>query len=363
FGSLDNPEKIKCFHPDTDILSINGWKNIKEITVGEKVLSINPINGETCYNPVTNIFVYDYNGKMFTTYRNNRTRPITRFCVTPEHKMLLQYSEVLGRTIKNKKQNVMHFEKISDIALKKKGTKSVPRIFNYNYGEFIDFYDIPKYKSDYYKENGKCLTRFPIISWLKFLGWYLSEGNFSVKYGKKYYAYISQSSIVGRKKIEDDLKDFPVHYVKDKSGYKFNSKDLAIYVSQFGKCDDKFIPRDILNLHPSLLKHLFDCLISGDGHIKKNGSIRYTTTSLKLAKDIVELGVKLQYSASFYFSHKTKTGKNCYNVFFNKTKFSSIQNLTEFDYKGKVYCIETAPFHTIVSMYDGCPIGIGQSSG
>ena len=41
-GSVDDKEKIKCVKPETDVLTINGFKNIKKIKIGDKVASVNP---------------------------------------------------------------------------------------------------------------------------------------------------------------------------------------------------------------------------------------------------------------------------------------------------------------------------------
>jgi phage terminase large subunit len=38
-GSVYDKEKIKCVKPETDVLTINGFKNIKKIKVGDKVPS------------------------------------------------------------------------------------------------------------------------------------------------------------------------------------------------------------------------------------------------------------------------------------------------------------------------------------
>ena len=80
FGSLDDPEKIKCFHPDTDLLTFEGWKNVADVKVGDLVATMDPVTRKVCYKPATKAFAYDYKGDMFTG---------EGFCVTGEHKFLL----------------------------------------------------------------------------------------------------------------------------------------------------------------------------------------------------------------------------------------------------------------------------------
>ena len=41
-GGLDEPEKIKCFHPDTEILTQDGFRSITEVKKGDVVISVHP---------------------------------------------------------------------------------------------------------------------------------------------------------------------------------------------------------------------------------------------------------------------------------------------------------------------------------
>ena len=63
FGSIDDSEKLKCFHPDTELFTNMGWKNIKDIKKGEYVGTLNPQTKKGEFRAVTKTFCYDTQGK------------------------------------------------------------------------------------------------------------------------------------------------------------------------------------------------------------------------------------------------------------------------------------------------------------
>ncbi|MFZ8805632.1 MAG: Hint domain-containing protein, partial [Candidatus Calescibacterium sp.] len=66
-----------CFHPDTLILTNNGYKKITEIKIGDYVLS-----HKGRWQRVRKIFERDYDGYLLKIYAKNQIRPIL---ATPEH--------------------------------------------------------------------------------------------------------------------------------------------------------------------------------------------------------------------------------------------------------------------------------------
>jgi phage terminase large subunit len=356
FGSLDDPEKIKCFHPDTDVLTSEGWKNVAEVKVGDLAATMDPITRKTYFKPVTKSFAYDYKGEMFEPSSETGERSTSlKFSVTKGHKMLVSTNG-----------DPLRFEKIEKLSGKSR-TKFARYTNDFCEGNLVDYYDIPKFEDGNYRKSGRKPTRFPIVSWLKFLGWFLSEGCASRQ--STYSIHIAQSKEVGRLQIEEDLKDFPYHYKKDATGFNFSGKDLKNYLrSAVGTySDNKRIPRDIMNLHPSLLVHLFNALIAGDGmwwpDTGKGGDYKwtYSTNSRGLADDVAELGFKLGYSISGNES-KTAKGKVCWVVRGFQHKDSGFCKLKKVPYEGKVYCVEVPPYHTLVTKFSQVIVITGNSS-
>ncbi len=97
FGSIDDSEKLKCHSEDSDILTAEGFKPIKDVKVGELVATMDPVTRQATYMPVTNVYSYHYNGKMIKPkYGAGFRRPHTDFCVTPNHKMLTKTACGIG---------------------------------------------------------------------------------------------------------------------------------------------------------------------------------------------------------------------------------------------------------------------------
>lgn len=348
-GSVDDPQKMKCFHPDTDILTNKGFINIKDINIGDLIATIDITTKKMTYKPASNVYSYDYEGNMLSpqTKDSDYTSRLD-FCVTPNHKMI-------RKTAKDKN---LKFIEASSFLQTKEYENYLPVNCNYNEGNTIDCFEILKEINENYKKNGGENTKFNIVPWLKFLGWYLSEGSL-----KKEALYIVQTKEDTVNLIRKDLEELGLHFYKDKTGFCIYSKDLNKYCQQFGKSEEKHIPRDILNLHPSLLQHLFKTLILGGGRKVGKNSYKFTTISKQLLEDMCELSIKLGYSIYVYKKQLTpKKNKYCYSVSIIKKEFQNLYGIKESFYKGKVYCIEVPPFNTLLSRYNGSCIWTGNSS-
>lgn len=72
-----------CFHPDTEILTTNGIKNIKNIQIGETVYSININTGLLEKKKVIKTFIEEFDGELCNIYSDT-----FHFKVTNDHKMI-----------------------------------------------------------------------------------------------------------------------------------------------------------------------------------------------------------------------------------------------------------------------------------
>lgn len=351
-GSVDNPEKMKCHSEDTDILTKDGFKPIKDVKIGDLVASMNPISREVIYTPITKFYEYEYKGKMFrpSSETGNR-RPYVDFCVTPEHKMLY----------KTRVKNYLRFGEIKNLPQ----TYILPQSSKWDIGNIIDKWEIPKVPFNKKKtwRYGLKENSIDIIPWLKFFGWYISEGNLNASCTVQ----LTQVKEEGRKQLIEDLKDFPYKLIdiKDKNIFVIYGKDLTEYLRQFGKSHEKFIPREILNLHPSLLQYLFDTLINGDGSRITKNHITYCTNSKQLRDDISEIAIKLGYIVSYNEIDTKKyypNAKIAWALNITKRKDVRLTKKEEIDYKGKVYCVEVPPYHTVLTRYNGKIVWSGNSS-
>ncbi|MFH1684701.1 MAG: phage portal protein, partial [Candidatus Micrarchaeota archaeon] len=367
---LGNFDSVKCFHPDTEVFTDKGFFSVKDIKVGDKVASMDPITRKASFKLANKTYVYDYEGILYK--QTGKTQRIA-YCVTPEHKMF-------GRTsafsdMRNKDKSDFKFLLIKDI-VDKKINFYAPRCADWeDVGELTDFYDIGIRKFErgaYLNRNrqGRKSSIFPIVPFLKVLGWFISEGDFSSpgkKNRQRFVLGITQTKQEGRKQFKKDTEGFPYVIGEHQAGFTICGKDLFCYLLEnVGHyCDQRRIPRDILNLHPSLLRYLFDALVAGDGSIsKKTGMIRYLTTSCQLAEDVFELAIKLGYTPTLKKRKNGSKRKLIWEVGITNAYAhcdGTIQNVEEVHYKGKVYCIEVPPHHTILTRYNNKVMWIGQS--
>ena len=135
----------------------------------------------------------------------------------------------------------------------------------------------------------------------------------------------------------------------------FYSKDFYLYLTQFGKCDKKYIPAEIKQSAPNQIKIFLNAFISCDGHIKKARSFVgnrgkictpkedervYFTTSETMAGDIGELILKIGRRPSFKVDktkgkqHDFKNGT--YTINHDCIRISECRSRTATQYKKEI---------------------------
>lgn len=365
FSSLDDPEKIKCFHPETEIFTSKGYKPITQIKIGDLVATMDIETRKVYFKPVSKTFCYNYMGYMYSPASATGDRdPWTGFCVTPNH--TFPYA--------TKCVSQIRMEEVRYLPTAAKILQSA----KFPSGKIVEYFDIPcldysnattsgdtnnviysqpsKYKNN---KNGRKPTRFKIRPWLEFLGWYLSEGNLD----GDFTVVLSQTKHVGRIRIKKVLDSLGYGYGEGDKGFNIYGKDLVNYLRQFGNCYNKFIPREILDLDPSLLEYIFYALMDGDGHwAKRNKSGYYGSSSIQLAEDFVEVATKLGYATSLrHFTPDYKGAKEHWVVNIDKRDFVGI-NLSKQWYHGKVHCVEVTPYHTLLTRFHGKTAWAGNST-
>ena len=72
-----------CFSEDTEILTMNGWKKHNEINKGTMVMTYNLNNGNSEWNPISELYKYDHYKKLI--HFKNRSMDLL---VTPDHSVV-----------------------------------------------------------------------------------------------------------------------------------------------------------------------------------------------------------------------------------------------------------------------------------
>jgi len=347
-----------CFSKDTEILTKNGWKLIKDVKVGEYVLSLNPKTFISSYQKVTAL--QSHSAEKLISFKNKAIDLL----VTHNHSMLIR---------KFTKYHFIPAEKF----LNNPNNNYIPLTSKWQ-GKYID------------KIYG-----FDSEDFMEFLGWYVSEG-FTYKSGT---ISICQSDKANKEKcleIENLLQRMELKYsystnkqylISCKHSQRYAHKKhicnqipqkLRNELKSLGKCTEKYIPRRYLDLSSDLLSILLESLTKGDGYKKirldRVPMWSYTTTSKLLADNIQEITQKIGLKATisirddigkyFIASNPGITRNLLYIVTIGFKKYIKTNRIEikEIDYKDFVYCVTTEPYHTIFVRRNGKAIWCGNCS-
>lgn len=352
----------ECYRPDALILTKTGWKALREVKEGEEILTLNPQTNCIEIKPIQKIVSYHYNGEMMRISGRN----INDF-VTPNH----------GYPVYSRNGEFKGFYTAQELK-----NRTVPDM-NHSYipkqgeweglnDEFFVIKGVEEYIAKYKKNLSKKLKEkysqdliIPMEYFAKFMGIYLSEGHFT-NIGNN--VTITQKKPEICEEIERMLSEWGIQYriSERKSGTKdFIITDMRLhkYVSQFGKCYDKYVPYELKQQNKKILQVFYDWFLMGDGRIRGDKRIRNAklsndvfSTSKQLVLDLNEIQLKIGKSGNYhvelrdcdrYIEGRLIEGKNTHPLHFSylsqikgiylDERFLTIE---EENYDGDVMCVE-----------------------
>lgn len=334
-------DNYDCYDELTEILTKEGWKKFKDISDNEVVATLK--DGELVYENITSKVEYGYKGDMYRVKSKS-----VDILTTPNHKFFVK-----------SRKGVYKFREIRDINIY---NDMIPATCKWK-GKSTDKFILGNLK-------------FKMSDWCAFIGIFLSEGS-TFKNHKAYRTIISQSNKANPEIVEEIkalLERMNLNYHYDGKNFNIENKDLYNFCVRFGKCDEKYIPRNLLELSPKYLTILKDWLIKGDGHVQKDGHEIYYTTSKRLVDDFQELVIKLGLSGNIKIKdndggtidgRKINSKKTLYELYIRKGKYKYFcktgeSYINKEFYDGKVYCVEV-PSHVIKVRRNGCEVWCGNS--
>lgn len=330
---------MNCLSQDTDVVTMNGIKNIRDVKIGDYVISKNMSNGDSEWKRVINL-VKSPNQKTF-----HITGRSIDFISTGNHNLIIKKRD--GRRKHNigyKKE--YYFETVEKIYKQKHQLKARRKLPEFS--PIINYMNINS-KYPYLTKDGAEL-----------LGWFISEGN-----TRDWNIYPSDNriDIAQRKavnlenynKILQLLKNMGYDYRSYDDRISFSDKILKKYIiDNVGRlCHTKRIPEECFTWTYEMRSALWESMMRGDGNKKYT---TYTTTSQQLQKDFALLTMTIGkgITLSKPIIQKSIKHHTLYQVFIHKTNGNILyaKNITEHTSQ-ETYCIEVEDNHNFVAGRNG----------
>ncbi len=336
-GNVQMRGPRSCYVDDVEILTENGWKLFSDLNNNEKVATLNQENNQLEYFIPDEIIEQDYSGDVYTFQNSN-----VDISVTPNHKMYVKSRNV-------DKFTMIEAQNMRDI----EHSHMLKTADSWN-GKYQEYFFFPEETKNIKFTKHPIIDKFKMNDWLEFMGYFLTEGcvyirdrtkivNGKTYQSKDYRIQISQSKEKNPEifnKIENCLNRLEIKYTVSECGnsyFVFQNKQIAMYLKQFGKSKEKYIPREFFDLSSEQLTILYNAMLDGDGTKESNDRSRvFYSISKSLVDGIQELLLKLGHKGNIQYNES----RGIYYV-------SCIENVKESQYpipkieqySGKVYCV------------------------
>ena len=334
-----------CYSDDTEVLTNKGWKLFKDVLDSDKICSLNPETREIEYVGISQRQKWWKQGDMVHFHNHS-----LNCLVTPEHRMVYL----------NKSDGEIRYCQAQEYR-KGKGA----------------FYRGCRYESkDTENINiGGLIFNFDIFC--EFMGYYLSDGCTAHSHGYR-VTICQQEGEIHRQTIIDCIKNMGFNPYLNHQTINFYCKELVIYLSQFGRCNEKYIPEEILNTSQRQIKIFLDAYIKCDGYVKmpksfinkrgnwcipKNEERSYYTTSKIMAANLCELILKIGKRPSIGERMPINTTKkdgsvihgrlNCFTINELQATTATVFEKETVQYNGYVYDLTLEKNHIMYVMRNG----------
>jgi len=347
-----------CLSEDTEVMTKFGFKQIKDITLEDDIATLSQ-KGYLEYNKPTHKQILNHNGTLI-----HFKSKYYDCLVTPRHKLAVskKRGEELERIEASK---FVKFQKIEKGYFKRNCSW-----LGVNHPKIVEISPVLFEKSKDKQNRGNRIKhgmKFNIEDYLKFVGWFITEGSCGFYGGKNYITQIRQCNKENLKSIIHICENMGLKV--QKSSYEnerviINSKSLFTHLKEFGHgAINKRLLSWILDLDSNKLRILFNTMMLGDGSTKNNKMI-YCTSSPFLRDQFVEIALKVGYAASVSTIPKQGNINERYRINLSKQGIHkvSVENISYEQYSGIVYDL-TVPNHIFYIRRKGKHLWTGNSYG
>ncbi len=363
-----------CHDDQTDVMTEHGWRRFCDLDGTERLMTMNPDTHVAEFMLPEKIVKKPYAGKMleYTSQRGSN------WCVTPDHEMYWQHRY---KKIGAEKSCGSKWKRSSMSYLKYKHTPVyMLRSIKWEMSD-QEFFVLPAAQTHAKSFDDR---EFPMDDWLRFMGWYFSEGcllHGGPKGERKVYGIgITQKNKESLDEIESLLTRLGFltkRYPSGRSGcfqVQIHEMHVSRWLASFGgNCIDKTIPDFVRNLSVRQINIFLDVFLEGDGYTKKSQDVFYTSSE-KMANILNELILKtgtdssifkrpLAGKAANFGTHIGVSSVDGYVVSRShngKTTKYFKRNLREIDYEGYVWCARLPKYHLLFTRRNGRSLWSGN---
>jgi intein/homing endonuclease len=390
FAPMQEGDKM-CYHPDTEVFTEDGWKNITDITFKDKVAALFDRNqdkfvhknGKFCKDKqdLYAKFVHPYHVMHYTYsgYMYEVDAPRVAYSVTPTHRIWCKSRSNKSNDKKWEAKDAQTIYGMSKMFMVSAdfdlSDRELPETIKIPYYEYEDLKTLNKLTD---KDN---LCEFNTLDFVMFMGFYLSEGSTQHKHQKNFNIAITQTKKPLCAVIEKILNRLGFNYYYNDLTSQYiiiHQKSLAIYLKQFGTASEKFIPDWIKKLPKEGLELFIASYFNGDGDKKRAKTI--WTSSYKMVQDLAYIYTLLGGSPSihvrerFNYSNLNAKGKiikanfPSYEIRFLEFHTASLDNTRKNNchlkrkYNGEVYCVSVHGLGIILTRFKGKQSWQGNST-
>jgi hypothetical protein len=355
-GSAAN-NNYACHDEKTELLTKRGWLRFDEIQFGDVVATMNPKTKMFEWQELQDIHIYDHKGEMVALKSKHNFDQL----VTPNHRMFFSSEGIAGREAIRDHKEFYQFKEASDLehgdylptACDGKTVDSTPK--------FVVIPAVNHNRSYKNQLSHPSDVKIPLDVFLKYLGWWVSEGWISETNPDHGTYKIGISQKIGSDEcveIESTHASMPYsHRYYDRSNgmrtwYIYDKSLLAWLKENCGSgAYDKKLPEFVHGLPAYKQEILLKALVSGDGTSHKSGSMHYFTVSKQLADNVQSLAIQCGYA-----SHVEKPMSNGVIPIsiraVNKRGMLKSKHIRSVPYAGKVWCV-TVPNGIAITRRNG----------
>jgi len=350
-----------CLTEDHDVLTNNGWKSIKDVTLEDKVCTLND-KQELEYSNPSQLYEFDCENEDLYHIKSQQIDLLT----TQHHKMYVKTRNAKSFTLIEAK----------DIQGKRVQYKKDGSNMNKDYQFTLDI-------EHHHSSNNIELNMDLFLEWF---GYWISDGWVYENKNSEYRIEVCLCIQKDRDRFTElsNGLGYNIYSSSDHTKLFITNKQLASYLFTYSNgAIHKSLPDWVWKLSERQARILIKGLIAGDGTVMKNGVERFFTSSVVLADQFQRLCLHAGWSANkkkiydagtkFIIKGKhTQANADFWGLTINKHKNTpmvnhghvkeqkiQIEGLVPFT--GKVYCIQV-PSHIFYVRRNGKPVWTGNSN-